>query len=151
VQAYSVSKVSAANGYYRNRLTSTLVDKFINGVVCEWNPAMPEFSEVKFTEDMFLLVESLKNYTYIKFIESSRLKVAEYRGYDIVKELFMMLDDGGAVLLPDDFKDWHDKAKNEPDRKRVICDFIAGMTDSYAIEFYGRLKSESPQSIFKPI
>lgn len=35
--------------------------------------------------------------------------------------------------------------------KRVICDFIAGMTDRYAMEFYGRLFSENPQTIFKPL
>jgi dGTPase len=32
----------------------------------------------------------------------------------------------------------------------VICDFIAGMTDAYAIDFYARLKSENARTIFKP-
>ena len=27
----------------------------------------------------------------------------------------------------------------ESDRKRMVCDFLAGMTDSYAMRFYGRL------------
>jgi dGTPase len=35
--------------------------------------------------------------------------------------------------------------------KRTICDFIASMADNYCIEFYGRLTSENPQSIFKLI
>jgi putative thiamine transport system substrate-binding protein len=33
--------------------------------------------------------------------------------------------------------------------KRLICDFVAGMTDQYAVEFYSRMK-ESGASIFKP-
>jgi dGTPase len=132
-------------------LTSELVNKFINGVQFEWNASAPAFSKVYFSADIFPLVETLKNYTYEKLINSSRLKVAEYRGYEIVKELFQALHDGGATLLPFDFKEWYDKAPNTAEQKRVICDFIAGMTDSYAIEFYGRLNSESPQSIFKPI
>jgi dGTPase len=34
---------------------------------------------------------------------------------------------------------------------RSVCDFVAGMTDRYAMEFYGRLHSDSAQSMFKPI
>ena len=40
---------------------------------------------------------------------------------------------------------------DETMKKRTIGDFVAGMTDRYAIEFYCRLFSESPESIFKPI
>jgi dGTPase len=35
--------------------------------------------------------------------------------------------------------------------KRVICDFIAGMTDRYAVQFYGRLFGTNPESIFAPL
>lgn len=41
-------------------------------------------------------------------------------------------------------------ASDAVNRNRVICDFIAGMTDSYAMKFYARLKSENPETIFKP-
>ena len=52
-------------------------------------------------------------------------------------------------LLPDDVNSLFSEIRDE-DRDRIICDFIAGMTDRYAIEFYGRLKSERPETIFKP-
>jgi dGTPase len=42
------------------------------------------------------------------------------------------------------------RVRARAERKRLICDFIAGMTDRYAVEFYARLK-ESGASIFKPI
>ncbi len=151
VDSYNTSLLVSKNGYRRNQLTSGLVDKFINGIECTWNPDAPPFSKVIFSENVFSSVETLKNYTYEKLIQSSRLKVAEFRGYQIVRELFNTLDDGGASLLPEDFKELHDTAPNEVEKKRVICDFIAGMTDDYAIEFYGRLNSESPQSIFVPL
>jgi dGTP triphosphohydrolase len=35
--------------------------------------------------------------------------------------------------------------------ERTICDFIASITDSHCIEFFGRLTSENPQSIFKKV
>ncbi|QQR98685.1 MAG: dNTP triphosphohydrolase [Sphingobacteriales bacterium] len=35
------------------------------------------------------------------------------------------------------------------EKKRIICDFIARMTDKFALDFYARLKSDSPKSIYK--
>lgn len=151
VLSYEASLSISQNGYLRNNLTSSYVNRFIRGIKCDWLPSAPAFSKVCFSTDILPLVETLKNYTFEKLIQSSRLKVAEYRGFEIVKELFMTLENRGALLLPNDFRQWHDNALGTADRKRVICDFIAGMTDGYAIEFYGRLKSENPQSIFKPI
>jgi dGTPase len=83
---------------------------------------------------------------------SSRLKVAEYRGYQIIKNIFDKLSESrGHLLLPDDYRDAFEKFRGLSEQKRVICDFIAGMTDRYAVEFYGRLNSEQHQSIFKPL
>lgn len=150
ISTYESSLMISQEGYKRNKLTSELVNRFINGLELTWEPSAPAFSTIKFSDEIFPIVETLKNYTFLKLIESSRLKVSEYRGTQIVTFLFKALDDGGAKLLPVDFSQWHE-AGNEIEKKRVICDFIAGMTDSYAIEFYGRLTSSNPQSIFKPI
>ena len=85
-------------------------------------------------------------------IESPRLKIVEYRGYEIVRETFRALSKkDGHTLLPDDYRERVVNATDELARDRAICDFIAGMTDRYAIEFYGRLRSESAQTIFKPL
>ncbi|MGI6366389.1 MAG: hypothetical protein ACOX2G_11835 [Bacillota bacterium] len=85
-------------------------------------------------------------------INSSRLKVAENRGKEIVKMIFNKLNaPDGDLLLPEDFQRIYSNLKNRTHRKRIICDFIAGMTDRYALEFYGRLFSENPQTIFKPL
>ncbi len=151
ITAFDTSKMFSKNGYHRNRLTTTLVDGFIQGIECKWDPVAPAFSKVHFSKEILPQVETLKHYTYEKLIASPRMKVAEFRGYEIVSELFKTLHSKGASLLPDDFKEWHNATPNEVEKKRVICDFIAGMTDRYAIEFYGRLHSESPQTIFKPL
>ena len=153
IATYESSLTISKDGYARNKLTTFLVDKFVKEIKYKWRPKAPAFSEVYFSKNILPIVETLKNYTFIKLIQSSRLKVAEYRGRQIVKDLFRALDDGnnGSLLLPDDFREWRDAAPNDIEKKRVICDFIAGMTDSYAIEFYARLTSVNPQSIFKPI
>ncbi|WP_421579174.1 hypothetical protein [Shinella sp. M31] len=36
-------------------------------------------------------------------------------------------------------------------KKRTICDFIAGMTDRYAVEFYSRLFGANGMTMHKPL
>ncbi|MBN1505979.1 MAG: hypothetical protein JW955_03990 [Sedimentisphaerales bacterium] len=75
------------------------------------------------------------------------------RSREIIETLFKTLsndEEKGYLLLPADYRQIHDALKTKSDRMRTICDFIAGMTDRYAIEFYARLTSENPETIFKP-
>lgn len=55
-----------------------------------------------------------------------------------------------AILLPADVQEVH-QAIDPPFKKRVVSDFVAGMTDQYAAEYYRRLFSEAPQTIFKRV
>ena len=61
------------------------------------------------------------------------------------------MEKDGYRLLPEDFQSIYFQAKTDEGKRRVICDFVAGMTDRYAVEFYGRLFSQNPQTIFKPL
>ena len=53
----------------------------------------------------------------------------------------MPADVRGRVLL----------APNVSVKAREVCDFVAGMTDRYAMEFWARLNSDAAESMFKPI
>jgi dGTPase len=81
------------------------------------------------------------------------VSLPEYRGYEVVKGIFTALaGERGFLLMPQDVRDQHEAAKGDMDTQmRVVCDFVAGMTDRYAMEFYGRLHSDSAQSMFKPV
>ena len=139
------------NGYLRTNLTSNLVHRFINGVTIEVNQDIPALSKVELTRNTLEEVEVLKNLVFVSQIESPRLKISEYRGREIVRLIFEALNEhNGSKLMPDDFKEIYNAVSAE-EKPRVIVDFIAGMTDRYAIEFYSRLKSENPQTIFKPL
>jgi dGTPase len=78
--------------------------------------------------------------------------MSEFRGRDIVKEVFdaFSSDEEAQLLLPDDQRALIKRLRSQGEKKRVICDFIAGMTDRYAMEVYGRLFSTTPPSMFKP-
>ena len=150
LSSYTRSLELASDGYKRTAFTSGLVNRFIEGVEFEENPQNPQLSTVKFNEKTEILVNILKHFTHISLINSSRLKVVENRGYDIIVKIFEKLNGkDGHNLLPPDFQKMYNDSDNE--RERLICDFIAGMTDRYALEFYCRLYSENPETIFKPL
>lgn len=145
------SKNIAEDGYLRNGLTSELVNSAIDGVMFKLNAEHPCLSEVYLEEKTRIRVEVLKNFTYESQILSPRLKVAEYRGKEIVTTIFNVLtEDEGWRLMPFDYQNLYHHFTEKQDKHRCICDYISGMTDNYAIEFYGRLKSENPETIFKP-
>jgi dGTPase len=157
VASYTQSKYYAENGYFRSDLTSILIDRFLEGIEIEHNLDCPALTKVFLRPDTARLVEFLKVFSFEATIMSPRLKVAEARGYEIVKTIFTKLDESdGNLLFPQDFRSIYNALagqgtlENKAAQKRVICDFIAGMTDRYAVEFYGRLVGESHKTIFKP-
>lgn len=152
IESFNLSEEFANNGYQRNYFSSYLVSEFVNGISIEVNHNYPILSKIKVDYEINKRINILKHFSYVFLINSSRLKVVENRGYDIIKKMFLRLsNDEGYKLLPEDFQKLYFEASTDQGKKRVICDFIAGMTDRYAIEFYGRLFSENPKTIFKPL
>jgi dGTPase len=140
-------------GTERTELSSQLVKAAISAVEVEIDHAFPMLSKARLEEKARLRVEVLKRYVYYATIDSSRVKLAEFRGFEVVESIFKALaKDKGYLLMPDDVREQYEATNGkENEQMRVVCDFVAGMTDRYAVEFYGRLHSDSAQSIFKPI
>lgn len=152
LRRYRTSNQTARIGYGRTQLTSDLVGSFIGGVEVTLNKSQPALSEVKLNSATRKTVEVLKRFAFVALIKSARLKVAEIRGQEIVETIFAKLSsDDGYHLLPSDYCRWYVRLRKRSEQMRVICDFVAGMTDRYAIEFYSRLTSETSHSIFKPM
>ena len=116
------------------------------------NKEHPVLSTVSFDGKTKLRVNIMKHFAYVCLINSSRLKIAENRSMEIIKKMFQRLsEDDGYLMLPEDCQHLYFLNDDDTWRARVICDFIACMTDRYAMEFYGRLFSENAQTIFKPL
>jgi dGTPase len=77
----------------------------------------------------------------------------EFRGYAVVQSIFKALSgERGYLMMPDDVRNaYNAQGGNLDSQMRTVCDFVAGMTDRYAMEFFGRLHSEGAQSMFKPL
>ncbi|UIJ97413.1 hypothetical protein LZK82_16830 [Rhizobium leguminosarum] len=137
----------------RMKLSSELVHEFINDVELEVNEELPALSKVSLVKGTRIKVEILKQYTYLSTIYSNRVKLGEYRGTELVGDIFDALEKkNGHLLMPDDVrKQVQDAGEDKALKARHICDFVAGMTDRYAVEFWARLRSDAAESMFKPI
>jgi dGTPase len=148
-EAYKAAKNVQENGYLRASLTSQLVGEFIRGVSLTPNSEMPALSQVKIDDEIRIKIEVLKRYTFESHIETTRLKTVEFRGKEIVTEIFNCLKNH-PDLLPMDWRSRYEALPSQNHKLRCVCDFIAGMTDRYALEFFQRLKGD-PVSIFKDV
>ncbi|MFT6836394.1 MAG: dGTPase [Francisellaceae bacterium] len=154
-EVYQQSDALVTSGYLRTNLTSNLVHYCLSSIEFELNEDCPVLSKVWLKEEAFKQVEVLKLFIYFSVINATKLNIVRYRGRDILHSLFDILIEAGEEksLLPADINQiYYSYPKgDEYNRSRIICDFISSMTDRYAIEFYARLKSDTPQSIFKPV
>lgn len=146
-----VAEKICTNGYYRSEFTSELVGTFVRSVDVEVNEKFPAMSKPRMSIEAFVSVEILKTLAFEAVIMSSALKAAEHRGQWIVERIFTELqEDGGYLLMPDD---WRQLIEADDDnnswKARTICDYIAGMTDSYCIEYYERILGRAGPSIQK--
>lgn len=152
LEEYTASKLIASDANMRCRYSSKQVGQFMRGVVI--TPTATgnlQFSKIEVSRDIQVKIETLKHLNFLLTIMSPRLKVVEYRGYDVVKTIFETLDsEEGHLLLPDDLQKMYERLADTDSKRRLICDFVAGMTDRYAIEFFSRL-NESGATIFKPL
>jgi dGTPase len=153
IQAFKRSQSVATSGYLRTEFSCELIQRFLAGIQVQLDARCPARSVVRLDPETRRMVEILKNYVYEATIFSARVKVTEFRGYSLVSSIFEALSGPkGYLLMPDDVRRLHGQYEsNATARMRIVCDFIAGMTDNYALEFYGRLSAGHPQSIFKPI
>ncbi len=152
-QLYQEARTISEHADRRTDLTSRLVDEFVRQVKIDINQECPALSIVTLADSAKRKVDVLKHYSYEAVIQSRRLRIVAYRASEIIKTIFSIVAEpknNGEKLLPDDVRVLFHSISNENERLRIICDFIASMSDNYAIEFYSRLKSGSQQSIFKP-
>jgi dGTPase len=94
------------------------------------------------------VLELLKSFIYTHVITLPEVKGMEYKGQLIVLDLFKSLRANPQALLPRNTFNKYKDAKTERAKYRVICDYIAGMTNTYASRLYQKLFTATEGSIF---
>ena len=127
------------SSFERKQMVSQLVNLFITSVTIEnhddfehpllrYNAALPE----KHGD----LLKALKGLAFDLIVKKAKMQQLEWRGQMIVGRLFETLISKPEGLIPKgSWMDGCDDASTE----RRICDYIAGMTDTYAEKLYKRL------------
>ena len=116
-----------------------LNELFEEPLLC-WNAVLPEEAQ--------LFLKSLKETVFRHVIQLNTVQAATFRGRKIVMSLFEALSSEPEMLLPDSFQILWKESKSEQDQNRIVCDYIAGMTDQYANRFYERLFLPGHGSVF---
>ena len=86
----------------------------------------------------------MKAFLYERLYYHPDQRATAERARQVVARLFEALAAEPAELPPS----WHEALPAaEPARGRHLADFIAGMTDRYAIDTYERLFGETPEGL----
>ncbi|WP_319557733.1 anti-phage deoxyguanosine triphosphatase [Thiomicrorhabdus sp.] len=94
------------------------------------------------------VLELLKSFVYKNVITIPEVKQMEYKGQLVVLELFKSLRANPSALLPSKAYKRYLQAGTDQAKQRVISDYIAGMTNTYAARLYSKLFTPSQGSIF---
>lgn len=89
---------------------------------------------ITMSEDVYKAMWDLRQFMFDRVYLASRAKTEEIKAGSIIKWLYYYFMEN-TLELPDEFKNMLLKMGNE----RVICDYIAGMTDRYAINKFQEL------------
>ena len=134
------------------------MSRFIAGLIGRWIYSISiETSEksfidiprykysLKMDEESHSELMALRSLNYNLIYNSEYVKVPESKGVEILEELFLyyrdvIFEERGALEnlpLPAGISDDFD----ENQKMRMICDFVAGMTDNHAIRLHSYLKA----------
>lgn len=123
-------------------LFGDLMSIFIGNVIIRDRGDQYSSNRIRYVADLNDELKNLKkalnDLVYENVISSQKVQTMEYKGLVIIKELF------GAIfyepmLLPPDKRKGYDKGNPGENEARIVCDYIANMTDNYAGMFYSRL------------
>ena len=140
---YSIlEQLFSDDGNNRKEAVGALVNEIISNVFIYCHEHM-ESDIFKYRcvikEESKELLTILKVVARENVIERQQTQTLEHRGRLMIKRLFKAFESDPEKLLSASAKKKYMEASNEDNRKRVICDYIAGMTDEYATRMYERL------------
>lgn len=137
-----------ANSGTRKRFISRLVHHFITAAEYEENDVFAEpliRYRVVLKQPQHDFLKALKDLVAGEVILSPSVQHLEFKGQTMVVSVFEALQADPKRLLPRDAYAKFTAANGDP---RIICDHVAGMTDTYLLRTYERLFSPRMGSVF---
>lgn len=95
------------------------------------------------------LLDYLKKCIFHNVIDSQEARTFEYGGQTVVLRLFDAISSNPASLLDNKNRELYKEAEDETTAYRVVCDYLANMTDEYAYRMHERLFGFNTRTIFE--
>lgn len=140
----TLSKKLFSNEHHlRKDAIGALVNCFITNI--EINDLQDKFSDPLLVYNAVFpalyqeYISVFKGFVFKRVILKPDLQLLEYKGQQIVMELFEAFSSDPMRLLPDNTKTRWQEAQLDNNGHRVISDYIAGMTDGFASRLYSTL------------
>lgn len=144
LQAISTALFSEET-HTQKRATGSLVNLLVTAVylgesnsafkepLLKWNAKLPTPHQI--------ILDELKRFVFSQVIQKPELQRIEFKGQRIVSELFDAFSAYPERLLPKStrarwIKSQQHSKDSDASAHRVICDYLSGMTDEYAIKMY---------------
>lgn len=131
----------SAHHYERKNAIGALVNYFITHV--RWN-ITADFDEpllrynAELPQDVIAVLKVFKDFVWKYVICDVNTQRIEYKGQRMLTEMFQIFESDPERLLPrNTVNRWKNAEDNK--KKRIICDYIAGMSDAYAAKVYQQL------------
>lgn len=144
-------KLETDPGRLRNELIRRLINVMVMDVLAETQARLKQYNPVDqaavqalpvptvaFSTEMQQTVKTLKKFLFDCLYRHHQVNRMTRKARQVVSDLFMVLLDE-PELLPNNWRQKYEQALHEDARARIIADYIAGMTDNYALEEYGKI------------
>ena len=101
---------------------------------------------VTFSEDMAAKEKAIKAFLFKHMYRATTVMAVREDAKQVVRDLFNAYFSGTAQMPNEWGLDWQDTASrlDEMKKARLVCDFLSGMTDRYAILEHQRLFDVTP-------
>jgi dGTPase len=113
----------------------------------------PSEASIRYQHSLYVSAEAealsilLKTVASVVVFSDPRVKTLEAKGAMVLETLFDLLY-ADVELLPRDWQEMINSGEFGP-KARLICDFLAGMTDKYAYIYHGRLTQPGVGSFYE--
>lgn len=137
----------------RKQTIGEMVNYFITATdIVTTNPAFENHLlkyNIALRPEAGLLLDYLKRCIFDNVIDSQEARTFEYGGQTVVLRLFEAISSNPASLLDTKNRELFREAVDETAAYRVVCDYLANMTDEYAYRMHERLFGFNTRTIFE--
>jgi len=96
-----------------------------------WIKESTDINDIRMSKDIKYATDKLRSFMFENVYIGSKAKLEEKKAQNIVRELYYYF-----LENPDQIPHYNSIIKNQEEIERLACDYIAGMTDRYALSTF---------------